>query len=125
MGCLEVCNSEQTAVLRLRYASPFLGSKGFLPDQSLQKGNGRDTLERCDVLLFGALSRTVSFFGQRLRLAPRCLHVHDEANPRAEDQNVGARDQLLSAVPKVSRIILSGGAFLFCTRRRPNWSGDS
>ena len=27
--------------MRLRYVSPFLGSKGFLPDPSLQKGDGR------------------------------------------------------------------------------------
>ena len=51
----KVCNFEQTAGVRFRYASAFLRSKGVPPDQSLQKGNGRDTFQRCDVLLFGGV----------------------------------------------------------------------
>jgi hypothetical protein len=64
----KVCNFEQTTAVRLRYASPILGSKGFLPDQSLQKGNGGIPSNGATCSSSGALSRTVSFFRQILRL---------------------------------------------------------
>jgi hypothetical protein len=57
-----ILNRRQPCAFAMLHSS--LGSKGFLPDQSLQKGNGRDTLKRCGVLLFGALSRTVFFLSK-------------------------------------------------------------
>ena len=66
-----MCNFEQTAAVRFRYAALFLGSKG-VHCRVAPEGDGSENLWRCGVLLSPrALSRTASLLHGILRLAQR------------------------------------------------------
>ena len=116
-GCA-ILNRRQPCAFAMLH--PSLGSKGFLPDQSLQKGNGRDAFQRCDVLLFEGVESHRFLFQANSEASPSVPSHARRSHSRRTRRQTSLKSSRLRgrAVRRASRDAIESGALSFCNHQR-------